>query len=222
MRILDPQSLSKHIDRLYRAAWGLCGSREDAEDLVQETFARVLSRPRVLHGDDELYYLMRVLRNTFLTSRRTASRRPLTVATLEDVVSADPKPMGRPDQAIEVQELYETIAQLPEDFRDALVAVDVLGLSYREAARALGVREATITTRLFRARKQVARRVAAEAPLGPPGEPAPQTRTGAEPVPPEGSRPNPAQRKYEGLPGTASASGEQNVHSGVLESRESP
>ena len=47
MRTLDPQSLSKHIDRLYRAAWALCGSREDAEDLVQETFARVLSRPRV-------------------------------------------------------------------------------------------------------------------------------------------------------------------------------
>ena len=60
MRTLDPQSLPQHVDRLYRAAWGLCGSREDAEDLVQETFARVLSRPRVLHGQDDLYYLMRV------------------------------------------------------------------------------------------------------------------------------------------------------------------
>ncbi len=159
MRILDPESLSKHVDRLYRAAWGLCGSREDAEDLVQETFARVLSRQRLLHGDDELYYLMRVLRNTFLTSRRTASRRPVTVATLEDVVTADPKPLGRPEQALEIQELYATIAELPEDFRMALVAIDVLGLSYREAARALRVREATITTRLFRARKQVAQRL---------------------------------------------------------------
>jgi len=162
MRILDPESLSKHVDRLYRAAWGLCGSREDAEDLVQETFARVLSRQRLLHGDDELYYLMRVLRNTFLTSRRTASRRPVTVATLEDVVTADPKPLGRPEQALEIQELYATIAELPEDFRMALVAIDVLGLSYREAARALRVREATITTRLFRARKQVAERLREE------------------------------------------------------------
>jgi RNA polymerase sigma-70 factor (ECF subfamily) len=162
MRILDPESLSKHVDRLYRAAWGLCGSREDAEDLVQETFARVLSRQRLLHGDDELYYLMRVLRNTFLTSRRTASRRPVTVATLEDVVTADPKPLGRPEQALEIQELYATIAELPEDFRLALVAIDVLGLSYREAARALRVREATITTRLFRARKQVAQRLCEE------------------------------------------------------------
>jgi RNA polymerase sigma-70 factor (ECF subfamily) len=155
MRTLDPQSLTKHVDRLYRAAWALCGSREDAEDLVQETFARVLARPRVIHGDEDLYYLMRVLRNTFLTSRRTAGRRPVTVATLEDVAAADPKPMGQPEQALEMQEVYATIAALPEDFRLALVAVDVLGLSYREAARALRVREATITTRLFRARKQV-------------------------------------------------------------------
>lgn len=173
MRILDPESLSQHIDRLYRAAWGLCGSREDAEDLVQETFARVLSRPRMLRGDDELYYLMRVLRNTFLTSRRTAGRRPVTVATLEDVVTADPKPLGRPEQALEIQELYATIAELPEDFRMALVAVDVLGLSYREAARALGAREATITTRLFRARKQVTQRLADE------GEQPPEGREGS-------------------------------------------
>jgi RNA polymerase sigma-70 factor, ECF subfamily len=162
MRTLDPQSLSKHVDRLYRAAWALCGSREDAEDLVQETFARVLARPRRLSGDDELYYLMRVLRNTFLTSRRTASRRPVTVATLEDVVAADPRPLGQPERALEMQEVYATIAQLPEDRRLVLVAVDVLGLSYREAARALRVREATITTRLFRARKQVARELETE------------------------------------------------------------
>lgn len=155
MRTLDPQALTKHVDRLYRAAWALCGSREDAEDLVQETFARVLARPRALRGEDELYYLMRALRNTFLTGRRTASRRPVTVATLDDVVIADARPTGQPERALEIREVYETIAELPEDFRMALVAIDVLGLSYREAARALRVREATITTRLFRARRQM-------------------------------------------------------------------
>ena len=172
MRTLDPQSLSTHLDRLYRAAWALCGSREDAEDLVQETFARVLSRPRVIHGDDDLYYLMRVLRNTFLTGRRTASRRPVTVATLEDVIAADPRPTSRPERAFEVQEVYATIAALPEDFRLAVVAVDVLGLSYREAARALRVREATLTTRLFRARRQIAARLspAPETPAPSAGE----------------------------------------------------
>jgi RNA polymerase sigma-70 factor (ECF subfamily) len=167
MRTLNPQSLPQHVDRLYRAAWALCGSREDAEDLVQETFARVLSRTRVLHGDDDLHYLMRVLRNTYFTSRRTAGRRPVTVATLEDVATADPRPTGRPEQALEMQELYATIASLPESFRLALVAVDVLGLSYREASRALRVREATLTTRLFRARRQLAKQLVGDELLAP-------------------------------------------------------
>jgi RNA polymerase sigma-70 factor (ECF subfamily) len=181
MRTLDPQSLTQHVDRLYRAAWALCGSREDAEDLVQETFTRVLARPRVLSGEHELYYLMRVLRNTFLTSRRTASRRPITVATLENVVVANRRPLGQPEQALEMQEVYATIAALPEDRRLALVAVDVLGLSYREAARALRVREATITTRLFRARKQVAHELelAPDSPASADAPVAPQPHTPA-------------------------------------------
>jgi RNA polymerase sigma-70 factor (ECF subfamily) len=196
MRTLDPQSLTQHVDRLYRAAWSLCGSREDAEDLVQETFARVLSRKRLLHGDDDLYYLMRVLRNTFLTDRRTASRRPVTVATLDDVVAADPTPMARPARAFEVQEVYATIAQLPEDFRLALVAVDVLGLSYREASRALRVREGTLTTRLHRARKQIARQFAPAEPTGEQaaGEPAdaPDSarKLAVKPIPREGTDPS--------------------------------
>jgi len=197
MRTLDPQLLTQHVDRLYRAAWALCGRREDAEDLVQETFARVLARPRVLSGDDELYYLMRVLRNTFLTSRRTASRRPVTVATLDDVAAADPRPLGQPERALEMREVYARIAALPQDRRLALVAVDVLGLSYREAARALRVREATITTRLFRARKQLA------------GE-----------LDPELARD--AQAQMPGEPHTENAGREETRAGGVLQSRGTP
>ena len=59
-RQLDPGSLGDHIDRLYRAAWGLCGSHAEAEDLVQETFARVLQKPRLLRSEDDLGYLLRV------------------------------------------------------------------------------------------------------------------------------------------------------------------
>src|SRR6201994_1775462 len=77
VRLLDPTSLGQHLDALYRAAWAMCGSREDAEDLVQETFARVLARPRVVHGD-ERGYLLRALRNTFYSKLRTESRRPQT------------------------------------------------------------------------------------------------------------------------------------------------
>lgn len=152
---LDPASLPVHLDRLYRAAWALCGSQHDAEDLVQETFVKVLSRPRLLRNDDELAYLMRVLRNTFLSSRRTASRRPRVTAALEDLELADQRVGDRPEDALEAQALYRAIAELPDDFRLALVAVDILGLSYGEAGRALGAREATITTRLHRARRKV-------------------------------------------------------------------
>ena len=161
---LDPESLPVHVDRLYRAAWALCGSPHDAEDLVQETFVRVLSRPRLLRSDDELAYLMRVLRNTFLSSRRTASRRPHVTAQLDDLELADQRPSDRPEQALEAQELYGAIAELPEDFRLALVAVDILGLSYGEAGRALGAREATITTRLHRARRKVVQTMDDEPP----------------------------------------------------------
>ena len=75
-RRLDPDHLGDHLDRLYRAAWALCGSREDAEDLVQETYARVLQKPRLLRSDDDLGYLLRVLRNTYFSRLRAAARRP--------------------------------------------------------------------------------------------------------------------------------------------------
>lgn len=160
MARLDPESLTVHVDRLFGAAWALCGSRHDAEDLVQETFARVLARPRDLHGDDELAYLMRVLRNTFLTARRTASRRPVAAASIEDIEPVDPRRSQRPHEALDTTALFSEIAALPEDFRLALVAVDVAGLSYREAAAVLDSSEATITTRLFRARRRLAQALA--------------------------------------------------------------
>lgn len=165
MRFLDPKSLGQHLDPLYRAAWALCGSREDAEDLVQDTFTRVLARPRVIKGD-ERGYLMRALRNTFYSRLRTDSRRPQTGATLDDVQPPDPRSIQQPEQAIEVKEVLEAIAELPEDFRLAIVAVDVLGLSYGEAARALDTREATITTRLYRARQRIARGLSDDPPGG--------------------------------------------------------
>lgn len=156
-RLLDPETLGDHVDRLFRAAWALCGSREDAEDLVQDTYAKVLQRPRLLRNDDDLGYLLRVLRNTFLSSRRTAARRPVPAAMPEDFEAIDPATGLRPDAAVEAREVFAHIAALPPDFRDALVAVDVAGLSYREAGKLLGVKEATITSRLHRARAQVAR-----------------------------------------------------------------
>jgi RNA polymerase sigma-70 factor (ECF subfamily) len=158
-RTLDPARLGDHIDRLYRAAWALCGSRQDAEDLVQETYARVLARPRLLRREDDLAYLLRALRNTFLNHRRTESRR-LRPGPLPDQleVVADPR-APQPEAALEAGELYAAIAALPDDFRDVLVAVDVTGLTYKETARVLRIREGTVMSRLYRARQQVVRAV---------------------------------------------------------------
>jgi RNA polymerase sigma-70 factor (ECF subfamily) len=76
-------------------------------------------------------------------------------AQLAELELADERSSDRPEDALEAQELYSAIAKLPEDFRLALVAVDIVGLSYSEAGRALKAREATITTRLHRARRRV-------------------------------------------------------------------
>ena len=156
-RHLDESALGDHIDRLYRAAWAMCGSPGEAEDLVQETFARVLSRPRLLRSrSNDLAYLLKALRNTFLDTRRAASRRPQTtpIAELPDMIDR------RDSQRIEDfglrTQLLAAILTLSDELRDALIAVDLVGLSYREASQQLGAPEATIATRLFRARQKVA------------------------------------------------------------------
>jgi RNA polymerase sigma-70 factor (ECF subfamily) len=161
-RQLDTKELGDHVDRLYRAAWGLCGSREDAEDLVQETFAKVLRKPRFLRSEDDIGYLLRVLRNTFFSQRRTAARRPQTAPLPDDQdVLEDPRAV-RAESRLESRELFALVSTLPADFRDTLIAVDLVGLSYREAGRLLRVREATITTRLHRARQRLAKALAVD------------------------------------------------------------
>ncbi len=155
-RTLDTATLGDHVDRLYRAAWALCGSRADAEDLVQETFARVLAKPRRVRNDDDLGYLLQVLRNTFLSGRRAAARRIAPVQAPEGFEAADLTTATQPEAAYEAGEVFRVIATLKDVYRDAVVAVDVVGLSYAEAAEHLGTKEATITSRVFRARAQVA------------------------------------------------------------------
>jgi RNA polymerase sigma-70 factor (ECF subfamily) len=73
----------------------------------------------------------------------------------EDREPVDPRAPA-PDRLAETAEVLRAISELPEDFRLAIVAVDIVGLSYGEAARILDTREATITTRLYRARKRIA------------------------------------------------------------------
>ena len=71
---------------------------------------------------------------------------------------ADPS-VREPHAALEAAELYAAIAELPDAYRDVLVAVDVAGLAYKEAARSLRIAEGTVMSRLYRARQQVMRRL---------------------------------------------------------------
>ena len=157
MRELDPNKLGDHLDRLYRAAWALTGSREDAEDLVQDTFAKILTRPRFLRGEEDLWYLMRTLKNVFLSQRRTLAARSTSVQLDEEVDPIEAPASVQPDQAAEAREVYAAISALPDGLREALIAIDIVGLSYEEAAKSLRVRQGTITSRLFRARARVAK-----------------------------------------------------------------
>jgi RNA polymerase sigma-70 factor, ECF subfamily len=150
-RPLDRERLPDHLDRLQRAARRFCRSRHDADDLVQETYVRVLARPRLLREGDATGYLLRTLRNVYLAQRV----RP-EVAGLEPAEHA-----AAPGRHEEMLDILDAVRSLPAPQRRVLAAVDVAGLSYREAADLLGVPSGTVMSRLCRAREAVARRLAA-------------------------------------------------------------
>jgi RNA polymerase sigma-70 factor (ECF subfamily) len=155
-RRLDPERLGDHLDRLYRAAIGLCGSAADADDLVQETYLQVLRKPRLLRSQDDLGYLMQVLRNTFYSRHRAEGRRPRTSELPDDLGPAEGRGGPTPEDVVASREVVRAVAALPEPFRETVAAVDLAGLSYKEAARALGTNQGTIMSRLYRGREQVA------------------------------------------------------------------
>jgi RNA polymerase sigma-70 factor, ECF subfamily len=160
-RPLDPATLGDHLDRLYRAAWALCGSSADAEDLVQDTIERVLRRPRFLRREDDVGYLLQVLRNTFLNKRRDRMRRPAEAAMPEGYEPVETRSSGSPEAVLEAREVYAAIARLSPDYRDVVAAVDVAGLSYAEAAKSLGIPQGTVMSRLYRGRQQIVRQLEA-------------------------------------------------------------
>jgi RNA polymerase sigma-70 factor, ECF subfamily len=151
-RALDPQSAADHLPRLRRFARSLCGSNQLAEDLTQETYVRVLARPRRVHGESEFPYLARTLRNVFLDHWRAEQRRPQIDNLDHDV----PSRHGDPELAAYAGELYQGIAGLPEEFRSVVVAIDVAGMSYQEASGTLRIPLGTVMSRLHRARARLA------------------------------------------------------------------
>lgn len=152
---LDADTALRHIDRLHAAALALSGNRADAEDLVQETYLTLLRRPRRLRGGSELAYLMTMLRNRYIDDCRTAARRQMSSGLYEFDDQPDPRAGLRPDRVAEDREVLDAVHALESPFRETVVAVDILGLSYKEAAAALSVPIGTVMSRLARGRDRV-------------------------------------------------------------------
>jgi RNA polymerase sigma-70 factor (ECF subfamily) len=142
-----------HVAALLRTATRLCGSRDAAEDLVQETCLQAWrSFGRFEPGTNCRAWLYKILIYSHSRLRRDQSRRPV-VTSLETASEAallfDPQ---TPDTltATSVKAAFDT---LPEQFRIAVLLVDVEQLTYREAADALDVPIGTVMSRLNRGRR---------------------------------------------------------------------
>jgi RNA polymerase sigma-70 factor (ECF subfamily) len=153
----EADGLAEHVDAVFRAACALCGSPTDAEDLVRQVYARATSgRHRFFHRDGQLGYLMRMLRDVWIdTSRSRPPPQPNADNGL-DGVDFVPTGAGDPELLLRTRAAYAAIGQLSEPLRETIVAVDILGLSYKDAGRSLRTSEDTVVSRLFDAREQVA------------------------------------------------------------------
>ena len=146
------------LPRVRRFAMSLTGNRDDADDLLQSTVERVLGRG-LPEGADVLRWMFRVARNLWIDEVR--SRRVRLDAAgrrePEDEVS-----VGGEDAAIgrlQMREIDDAMAALPEDQRALLSLVAVEGLTYREAAEVLEIPIGTVMSRLARARAAMAARL---------------------------------------------------------------
>jgi RNA polymerase sigma-70 factor (ECF subfamily) len=148
-----------HLSGLYYAALRLTGRPADAEDLVQETYTRGYAAfDRFTLGTNARAWLYRIMNNLFLNqvSRAEARRTRSFSATAPADIAAWEAPAADPaeillDRTLDAR-LSAALRELPPDFRSALVAVDVGGFSYEEAAGMLGCPVGTVRSRLYRAR----------------------------------------------------------------------
>jgi RNA polymerase sigma-70 factor, ECF subfamily len=152
-RTLSPHEAVDHLTRLYRLAWSLSGSRQLAEDATQETYVRVLSRPRKVRVGRDFQYLAQTLRNVLADHWRAERRRPQVAADLDTELEARD---GDPEASAYAGQVYAAVAALPEPLRDVVAAVDVAGMSYGEASDSLRIPLGTVMSRLHRARAQLA------------------------------------------------------------------
>ena len=149
-------------DQVYRVARRLVSTREEAEDLVQETYARAFRNWRSFQpGTNMRAWLFRILTNLNIDRGRRAQRTPdmqpieegdyFLYNKLEETGAA-----GDDEQVVErlsQDGVVQALAAVPHDFRDVLVLVDIGDFSYRDAAQILDVPVGTVMSRLHRGRR---------------------------------------------------------------------
>ena len=143
-----------YTPKVYAHAYRFFGDGPSAEDAVQEVFVKVFRSLPDFDGRSSFStWLYRVTRNVCLDAFRAGKHRPVPVDPLHAVPvgSADPANEATMNVAVE-----QAMSALPPEDRDALSAVSVFGLSYEEAAGALGVPAGTVKSRVFRARRSLA------------------------------------------------------------------
>lgn len=147
------------LDALYNFARWLCNDPDEAQDLVQETFAKALKNfASFQQGSNFRAWMFTILRNTFLTSRTGLERRNTTQEDeeeFEDSVAGTENPETILIRRADVELVQEAIAKLSPNFRDVLLLADLEEMRYQEVADVLGVPIGTVMSRLARARKQV-------------------------------------------------------------------
>ena len=161
-------------DQVYRVARRLVSTREEAEDLVQETYARAFRSWRsYTPGTNLRAWLFRILTNLNIDRGRREQRSPSTQPLEEgdyflyNRLEAD---SGSDDEARIVErlsqdEIVQALAEVPHDFRDVIVLVDIGDFTYQDAAQILDIPIGTVMSRLHRGRR-ILKKELAEASVG--------------------------------------------------------
>lgn len=157
-------------DQVYRVARHLAGSREEADDLVQETYARAFrSWKSYQPGTNLRAWLLRILTNLNIDRGRRAQRTPPTQALeandyfLYDRLSESDGGLSDEDRVVErlsQDDIVSALSSVPHDFRDVIVLVDIGDFSYQDAAQILDIPIGTVMSRLHRGRRILKRELA--------------------------------------------------------------